>query len=115
MSYYKPKPILISTSLDTIAFNVGKETRDSYTIITTYYHSVNTDEVSNKSLLVKNDIYSDLPRDKSKIDITKKYREEIFIGTLKGCVSTMQEIIDTQGYWDRDPKTFRELFIEPIK
>jgi len=113
MSYFPLNPIEGTYSSKSIGFEVGKE-RDHYSIMTSYYHNVETDEITHHSYVVKNQTYSELGKGKEPIE-GKKYRETLTQGTLKQCADFIDNIIKAKGYWRQDPNSsFEKIFIEPM-
>jgi len=111
MSYY-PKNDAYLYKDEAIVFNVGRETKDSYSIQIRCIINENN-EATIKTSVCKNSSYN-LKTENTKPD--RKYKEEnLFFGTFGECVEYIKNIVESQGYWKNDPEQpFREIFIEPI-
>lgn len=100
-----------SYNCDNVAFSVGRETKDSYSVVSHYHHDHDTDVVEHKHEVVKNWSHSEVPQS-GRVE-GKKYRETIFSGSVKDCHEHVKGIVKEQGYWGRDPKdAFKEIFVE---
>ena len=95
-------------------FEVGKDTKDTYSIEIWYIHNIETDEITYRSKVVKNWVYEEKPKDISLVKSNKKYKEYLLEGTVKQCNDFIQNIVNTQGKWVQDPNNpFAKIFIEP--
>jgi len=116
MAYYKPKNNIINTyNNESIAFNVNKETKDTYSVDIFQQINIETNEILEcKCEVVKNWTYGVKP--KVKVIEGKKYREVLLkSSSLKECYDFIDLIIQTEGYWDKHPtESFKEIFIEPV-
>lgn len=117
MSYYPNKNNKVSSyNNESVAFDVGKETKDSYSINIYYIHDIENNIITSESSVIKNYSYNEKPLDKSKIIEGKKYKEQLFTGTVKECFKFIDDIVQSQGYWDQHPtQPFVKIFIEPTK
>lgn len=114
MSHFKNQKF-ISTSNNTVAFEVGEETKDFYSTRTLYEHDPNTDNIKYSCEVIKNWSYDPLPTGAEKIE-GKKYSEVVFKGSLKECISYIDNIVREEGHWKNDPKnTFNKIFIPGVK
>ena len=95
-----------------LAFNVGREEKDSYTIDVDYEHDIETDKIIYRAQVIKNWAYPS-PSSKDKKD-GMKYKEVIFSGTYKQCYEFIENIVKAKGHWIQDPNVmFGQIFIEP--
>lgn len=114
MSYYRKRDFLYAYNNESYAFNIGKETKDSYTLLTFYKHNIIDDSISYTAEVIKNWTYGEIPST-GKTE-GKKYKEIVFTGTLAQCVNYIQNIVDIEGHWDKHPDNiFEQIFIEPNK
>jgi len=113
MSHYKTKGTEFAFANRHTAYEVGELTKDVYSIDSSYYHQVETDEVCHKHAVLKNWVYNEKPKDESKIIEGKKYRETLFEGTLKECYKFIEDIVLSEGHWIQDPENgFNKIFVK---
>lgn len=116
MAYYPNKTNISTYSKEYIAFEVGKESKDTYCIMAIARHNIETGEINTQYTVLKNDSYSKKPTDPSLIKENQKYEEELLKGSAKECLDFIVDIVTKEGYWDQDPNDgFKKVFIEPIK
>lgn len=117
MAYYPNKDNKVSGyQNESVAFDVGRETKDSYSITIHYRHNIETDIIIAEASVLKNWAHNEEPTDKSKLIEGKKYKKQLFTGTVKECFEYIDNIVQSEGYWDKHPtESFKQVFIEPTK
>jgi len=103
MAYYPNKinSNITGYNNECVAFDIGKETRDNYSILTYYRHNVETDVITYESTVMKNWAHNEAPKDIIKIVEGKKYRQTLITGTPKECFKYIDDIVQSQGYWNK--------------
>ena len=81
MKYFKNSLEEFTSNVRHIAFEVGKN-KDTYSIVSKYWHHVEEDVVSHQHEVVKN-----------WISVDKK--ETLFRGSLKECYRFVEDLVDT--------------------
>ncbi len=110
MYYPKPKTYIYNTN--PVAFEVGP-TKDSYSVNSHYVHDHETENIRHSHEVVKNWSYKEVPESGKKPDV--KYKETVFIGSLKQCHGYVDQVIKEQGHWIEDPnKAFNKIFVDPV-
>jgi hypothetical protein len=113
MAYYKQSNTVGAYSCDLIASSVGEITKDNYSVCIHYKLDVVTNEINYQATAVKNWVYNEIPKT-GKVE-GKKYREELFKGSYAECLEIINKIVESEGYWMRDPNDgFKEIFVEPL-
>lgn len=116
MAFYPHKTTIYSFSKEYIAFDVSKETKDTYCIQAKTTTNIETGAISARYSVLKNDSYSKKPEDPSLIKEDKKYYEVLYKGSCKECLDFIIDIVEKEGYWKQDPDDgFKKIFVEPSK